>query len=604
MDDYLKAWDAVGHLLAEGRSWSGRERNVAFLNTRNGRFVTVSASVGLDQLADSRAIGLTDWDQDGDVDLWYASRTAPRLSLMLNPTAGPINRSISLLLTGTKSNRDAVGAVVEMHESDGHRSVRFVSAGNGYLSQSTKWLHFGLGDDTQPRQFSVRWPGGSVQEVGPLAPGRYRIEQDHSDAVRVGRKVDLSIAANSKSAEGQLRSDTSDSSARIVPHARLPVPALPIIDRDGNSKAVELGRSERPTLIVLWASHCLPCIEELKALTQTRWNVQFDVMAMNVELLEEPTAARLQHVHTLMNSLELSELEWCLASSRSLERLDMVRRAITSAASNLEIPCSFLFDAAGRLQIVYRGMLPMNQLHDDLKTSLAADRAPADDGLPFAGRRYLNPLPADLLALPSSLAKHGDPRAALAYLRRHVGTPKQPKPSVTADWYRLFADQLASLYLDVGIQTKDRTAIREALEVQPDHWHAMAAMASFHAQRGETARALENFERMLKLRPHDRVTANNIAWILATDSDPNIRDPSRAIAMAERICEQTQRKLYSALDTLAAAYAADGRFDEAKKTATESLDLARRHADVATQKRIELRLERYRVSARAQSSAD
>ena len=132
---YLDGWQAVMNLLRSGSSFSGHERNCAFLNCgvqdsvsvprqskiKNQKskiqFADVSAASGLDFDDDARALALVDWDHDGDLDLWLANRTGPRLRLMINqtvPAGQPSNRFVALKLRGTTSNRDAIGARVEL----------------------------------------------------------------------------------------------------------------------------------------------------------------------------------------------------------------------------------------------------------------------------------------------------------------------------------------------------------------------------------------------------------------------------------------------------------------------------------------------------------
>ena len=96
--------------------WSGNERNRLLLNCGEAGFADVSSSVGLDHEGDGRALAIVDWDQDGDLDLWYRDRSAPRLRLMLNrhaPAQGARD-FVALKLEGTTCNRDAIGAVVEV----------------------------------------------------------------------------------------------------------------------------------------------------------------------------------------------------------------------------------------------------------------------------------------------------------------------------------------------------------------------------------------------------------------------------------------------------------------------------------------------------------
>ena len=154
----------------DGRSFSGRERNCCFLNTGQNRFATVSAVTGLNFADDGRCIGVTDWDQDGDLDFWTSNRTGPRLRLMRNDTPTE-NSSVAFRLigNGTTTNRDAIGARVELVLTDTNdptasiKRVHTVRAGEGFLSQSSKWVHFGVPDGEKIDHVTVHWPGGPSQ---------------------------------------------------------------------------------------------------------------------------------------------------------------------------------------------------------------------------------------------------------------------------------------------------------------------------------------------------------------------------------------------------------------------------------------------------------
>ena len=98
-------------------------------------------------LDDARAHALVDWDYDGDLDIWSTNRTAPRLRFLRNDANGD-QHFLALRLRGRQCNRDAIGARVEVVLPNGPGAkplVRSLRAGEGFLAQSTKWLHFGLG---------------------------------------------------------------------------------------------------------------------------------------------------------------------------------------------------------------------------------------------------------------------------------------------------------------------------------------------------------------------------------------------------------------------------------------------------------------------------
>jgi len=86
--------------------------------------------------------------------------------------------------------------------------------------------------------------------------------------------------------------------------------------------------------------------------------------------------------------------------------------------------------------------------------------------------------------------------------------------------------------------------------------------------------AIVYFRRAIRLKPDWPASIDSLASLLATTSDPALRDPNEAIVLAHRSVELSQRKNASMLDTLASAYAAAGRFDDAVTTAQAALDLA------------------------------
>ena len=78
------------------------------------------------------------------------------------------------------------------------------------------------------------------------------------------------------------------------------------------------------------------------------------------------------------------------------------------------------------------------------------------------------------------------------------------------------------------------------------------------------------------------MAVNNLAWVLATHENPQARNPAEAVELAERACKITHYERPETLDTLAAAYAAAGRFDEAVKIAEKAVELAVLSEDTIT----------------------
>jgi len=178
---YRQGWRALNRLLHEDRSFSGRERHCAFLNLGGPEagFATASAVTGFDFPEDGRGLATVDWDFDGDLDVWLTNRTAPRVRFLKNSVEARPFVAFKLRGDGLRTNRDAIGARLELHlRGAGAAPVRLrtLRGGEGFLSQSSNWIHFGLGDASGIEKLVVRWPGGEAEEVRGLEAGRfYRI---------------------------------------------------------------------------------------------------------------------------------------------------------------------------------------------------------------------------------------------------------------------------------------------------------------------------------------------------------------------------------------------------------------------------------------------
>jgi len=153
----LASWPDIGEM-----SWSGHQKKKLFRNLGNGSFKEIAAAAGVDNDLDGRGVGVADLDGDGRLDFVQTNAGQPSL-LYRNVTAGG-RHWLELELAGTKSNRDAIGARVTV-TAGGMRMIREVNGGNGYASQSSRRLHFGLGNATRIDTVEIRWPSGIVQKV-------------------------------------------------------------------------------------------------------------------------------------------------------------------------------------------------------------------------------------------------------------------------------------------------------------------------------------------------------------------------------------------------------------------------------------------------------
>jgi len=134
-----------------------------FLNLGDGKFQDVVSSSGGDFAAPrvGRGLAFADFDRDGDMDLLLTTNNGPAFLFRNDLNNG--NRFLRLHLIGTKSNRDAIGAVVRIYRG-GETQMRTVRAGSSYLSQSELPLTFGAGKADRIDRLTVEWPWGGTQE--------------------------------------------------------------------------------------------------------------------------------------------------------------------------------------------------------------------------------------------------------------------------------------------------------------------------------------------------------------------------------------------------------------------------------------------------------
>jgi len=161
---YENGWNAINQFIREDYSWNGREPNVLHVK-RGERYFDFSGVSGLDFAEDSRAFAVTDIDGDGRPDLILKSRLGPQVRVLQNDCAMG-RQAIAFELCGTKSNRDAIGAKIEV---DGQ--AKWLSAGSGFLSQHSKRIIFGMGNAQTAKRVRIKWPSGLAQEFEDLPAG-------------------------------------------------------------------------------------------------------------------------------------------------------------------------------------------------------------------------------------------------------------------------------------------------------------------------------------------------------------------------------------------------------------------------------------------------
>jgi hypothetical protein len=162
LDDIFVVHGGLIHLIPQEHS--------VFRNLGNLKFEDVSSGAGPFFAVKSvgRGAAFADYDNDGRIDAFIVNLGGP--AFLLHNTS-PAGHWISVNLVGRKSNRDGIGAQVEV-AAGGRRQRHERVAGSGYLSQDDPRVHFGLGTASKVDRITVTWPCGARQVLENVAADR------------------------------------------------------------------------------------------------------------------------------------------------------------------------------------------------------------------------------------------------------------------------------------------------------------------------------------------------------------------------------------------------------------------------------------------------
>jgi hypothetical protein len=159
-DDVFIVHGGLIHLIPQEHS--------VFRNLGGWKFEDVSSTAGpfFDVKTEVKSVGrgaaFADYDNDGKIDVFIVNLGSP--AYLLHNTSPGANHWISIRLIGTKSNRDGIGAQVEI-VAGAQRQQHERVAGSGYLSQDDGRVHFGLGAASKIEKLTITWPSGTKQTI-------------------------------------------------------------------------------------------------------------------------------------------------------------------------------------------------------------------------------------------------------------------------------------------------------------------------------------------------------------------------------------------------------------------------------------------------------
>jgi enediyne biosynthesis protein E4 len=141
-----------------------KEPLLMFRNLGKGNFEKVSETLGADFMRPiaGRGLATADFDNDGDMD--FAVNVRGDYPEVMRNDGGNTNHWLEVLLIGTKSNRDGIGASLKL-TAQGFVEIEQAKGGMSYMSASDPRIQFGLGKRTKIDALEIRWPSGQVDKL-------------------------------------------------------------------------------------------------------------------------------------------------------------------------------------------------------------------------------------------------------------------------------------------------------------------------------------------------------------------------------------------------------------------------------------------------------
>ncbi|HUF61793.1 MAG TPA: tetratricopeptide repeat protein, partial [Verrucomicrobiales bacterium] len=499
----------------------------------------------------------------------------------------------------------------------------------GFLSQSSGWMHIGLGRRDDPVRVEVKWPNGRPEVFEGLEPDAFYVLRQGAGAAARWTPPQEGATFAGEAVAAELPPPSSE--ARIILPASLPLPALKQLDAKGAASPLEL--ESGTTLINVWTAWCLPCREELASWSQAAPRIQeagLHILAFNADKDEAGRAASAG----LLEEMGFP-FRWAAADPASLRALDLLQRASLDRWETMPVPCSFLVDANGYVMAIYKGSVSVETLLEDLSLEKASPEELRRAAIPFPGVWSHDPPTPDPLRVTAQFVDFALVKEGLEYLQKATAMDQQFRSGLFsqadfADRYLVAATllksqnmheealatyerarhlnpsdarirgDLAAYHLERGrlepaieewkavlglnprdLETASRLAVtqlragqaKEALRIldqlvtlRPDQANFRYYQGLARQRTGDMQGAVEGIEQALEMEPDHALAMNSIAWISATHPDARWRDGARALELAQKLCERTQHRNLPFLMTLAAAQAEAGQFPEAVAT--------------------------------------
>jgi tetratricopeptide (TPR) repeat protein len=499
---YEHGWNALNELIRSDSSWSGHERNVAYMNNRDGTFSEASGALGLDFPEDSRSFVLADLDHDGRLELILKNRNAPQLRILHNGMKD-IGGSIAFRLRGTKSNRDAIGASVTV-ETEKLNQTKYLQAGSGFLAQHSKEVFFGIGKPEGTIRATIRWPSGLSQGFDNL-PANHRIQIEEGTAAFIAKPFAAAIASYAQAGPPPiLESLPSQVDTWLVEPLMAPAFSLP----DLTGRTLEL-RSLRGNFVLLnfWATTAPLCRDQLRLLDhhQSAFTTgQLKILAVNVDDPVDLGKAR------SFATQEKFSFPVVFATEDVAGIYNIIYRYLFDRRRDLAIPTSFLLDRESMIVKVYQGPINPDRLLDDAKSVPTTTAGRMQKAMPLGGVLYHGEFQRNDFTYGVALFQRGYLEQAAESFQQVVAT----KPDDPEGYYNL-----GTLSLRRNDFKQARQYLQQTLKLRPNYPEAWNNLGMMAAQEGRADEATQNFQQALLLRPGYAIALLNLGNVYRRQGD-------------------------------------------------------------------------------------
>ncbi len=488
---YAEAWSAINEFIRSDYTWSGYQRNNFYLNNRNGTFTEAAGVLGLDCIEDSRSFALSDFDGDGRLEIALKNRTGPQLKLFQNRLRG-LGASIAFSLKGTRNNRDAIGAEIEVRGPSGSQR-KAVWAGSGFLSQNSKVVHFGLGENAGFVSAVITWPGGTKQAFEKL-PAGHRIEIREGaaefESIPFRNQTEHLLKVSAQSATDDLEPRQSWLVEPIAP------PGLSLQDADGRMHGLNDAKGH-PQLLVFWTADCSRSRNDLLALAgaySKLKNSGLAVLSVLFPAVDEPPA----DISAMRDQLKFPIL---VADPQTAAAYGIFYRYLFDRRRELSFPISFLLNESAEVVKIYIGGVGAEQVLEDSRHIPADLQDRLKRALPFPGRYYKSGLHHNYFTYGVAYLQYGYLDLAAWAFHQSI----ERNPNYAAAYYNL-----GLIYLNKGAFEDARKNLEKATELDPHNADAWNNLGVSVGQNGDYRAARQDFQTALDLQPNHLLAIQNM----------------------------------------------------------------------------------------------